>query len=95
MTFKYLGANVMSNRNLKEEMRAQTTKASGYLRDIIWRNKCKSKIRMYQTCVIYNDLYHDPIRRRRIKTKMRIRFVIPSITYQLLYDNNDNKNKLQ
>jgi len=46
MTFKYLGANITSNRNLKE---AQTIKAamSGYLRDIIWRNKyvrSKSKI---------------------------------------------------
>ncbi|KAH1011016.1 hypothetical protein HUJ04_000458 [Dendroctonus ponderosae] len=42
MTFKYLGANITSNGNLKEEVRNQTSKAaliSGYLRDIIWRNK--------------------------------------------------------
>ena len=28
MTFKYLGANITSSRNLKEEVKAQTTKAS-------------------------------------------------------------------
>jgi len=54
VTFKCLGANIMSNRNLKEEMQIQTIKAammSGYLRDIIWRNKyisLRSKIRIYK-----------------------------------------------
>jgi len=47
MSFKYLGgANITSNRNLKEEMQAQTTKVAG---DIIWRNKytsLRSKIRI-------------------------------------------------
>jgi hypothetical protein len=45
MTFKYLGANIASNRNLKEEVQGQTTKGammSDDLRDIIWRNKYMS-----------------------------------------------------
>jgi len=36
MSFKYLETNITSNRNLKEEVKAKTTKASllsGYLRD--------------------------------------------------------------
>lgn len=57
MSFKYLGVNITSSRNLQEEVKAQTTKAaliSGYLRDIIWRNKymsIESKVRIYKTCV--------------------------------------------
>ncbi|XP_056635926.1 uncharacterized protein LOC130444672 [Diorhabda sublineata] len=38
MSFKYLGANITSNRNVKNEVKAQTTKASlisGYLKDVI------------------------------------------------------------
>jgi hypothetical protein len=40
---------------VEEEVQAQTTKAammSGYLRDIIWRNKnMRSKIRIHKTCM--------------------------------------------
>jgi len=47
MTFKYLGGLTSQlNRNLKEEMQAQTTKVAS---DIIWRNKytsLRSKIRI-------------------------------------------------
>jgi len=51
MTFKYLTANITSNKNLKQELQVQTTKAammSTYA--IIWRNKymsLRSKIRIY------------------------------------------------
>jgi len=55
MTFRYLAANITSNRNLKEEMQAQMTKAtmiSGYLRDVICRNKyIRLKSKIYKTCV--------------------------------------------
>lgn len=57
MSFRYLGAHITSNRNLKEEVQKQTVKAAmmaGYLRDIIWRNKymrLESKVRVYKTCV--------------------------------------------
>jgi len=51
MTYRYPGANITSNVNLKEERQAQTIKAD-YLRDMIWRNmSLKSKIRIYKTCV--------------------------------------------
>ncbi|XP_043499674.1 uncharacterized protein LOC122522555 [Polistes fuscatus] len=57
MRFEYLGVIITSNRNLEEEVREQATKASiisGYLKDIIWRNKhmsIKGKVRIYKTCV--------------------------------------------
>lgn len=57
MSFKYLGANITSNRNLKSEVKEHTVKASlisGFLRDVIWRNKymsINSKVRIYKTCV--------------------------------------------
>jgi len=38
MTFKYLGVNIRSNENLKDEMTEAAT-MSGYLYDIIWRKK--------------------------------------------------------
>ena len=45
MNFKYLGVTITSSRDLEKEVKAQTLKASlisGYLRDIIWRNKYMS-----------------------------------------------------
>ena len=55
MDFKYLSVTITSSR--KKEAKAQTLIASlisGYLRDIIWRNKymsVDSKTRIYKTCV--------------------------------------------
>ena len=45
MNFKYLGVTITSRRDLEKEVKAQTLKAfliSGYLRDIIFRNKYMS-----------------------------------------------------
>ena len=47
MNFKYLDVTITSSRDLEKEGKAQTLKASllsGYLRDIIWRNKYMSEI---------------------------------------------------
>jgi len=57
MIFRYFRANITSNRKLEKEVQAQTIKVdimSGYLRDIIWRDKYtsfKSKIRIYKICM--------------------------------------------
>jgi len=56
MIFRYLGANITSNRKLEKEVQVQIKVdiMSGYLRDIIWRDKYtsfKSKIRIYKTCM--------------------------------------------
>lgn len=57
MAFNYLGVEITSNRNLKEEVTRQANKAirvSGCLREVIWRNKfmtTESKMRVYKTAV--------------------------------------------
>ncbi|XP_014614642.1 PREDICTED: uncharacterized protein LOC106792660 [Polistes canadensis] len=57
MQFKYRGRKITSNRNLKEKVEDQTTRASlncRYLKDIIWRKKhmsIKSKTRIYKNCI--------------------------------------------
>lgn len=96
MTFKYLGANITSNRNLKEEVKAQTTKASqisGYLRDIIWRNKymsTRSKVRIYKTCVRPVMTYAIETRAENTITKRLLRTTemrtLRSIAGYTLYD---------
>ncbi|XP_048520668.1 uncharacterized protein LOC125503803 [Dendroctonus ponderosae] len=96
MTFKYLGANITSNRNLEEEVRNQTSKAaliSGYLRDIIWRNKHMSrgsKVRIYKTCVRPVMTYAAETRAENTTTKRLLRTtemrVLRSITGHTLYD---------
>lgn len=79
MSFKYLGASITSARNLKEEVKAQTTKASvisGCLRDIIWRNKYmsnKSKVRIYKTCVRPIMTYAIETRAENTTTKRLLR----------------------
>lgn len=42
MNVKYLGVNIRSNGKLRKEVKAQTDRAamrSGYVSDIVWRNK--------------------------------------------------------
>lgn len=79
MSFKYLGANITSTRNIKEEAKAQTTKASlisGFLRDIIWRNKhmsTRSKVRIYKTCVRPIMTYAIETRAENTTTKRLLR----------------------
>lgn len=57
MSFKYLGIEISSNRNIKTEVKAQTNKAariSGCLRQLVWQNKTMSteaKVKIYKTCV--------------------------------------------
>ncbi|XP_048522437.1 uncharacterized protein LOC125504463 [Dendroctonus ponderosae] len=96
MAFKYLGANITSNRNLKEEVRNQRSKAtliSGYLRDIIWRNKhmsIGSKVRIYKTCVRPVMTYAAETRAENTTTKRLVRTtgmrVLRSVTGHTLYD---------
>lgn len=79
VSFRYLGAHITSNRNLKEEMQKQTIKAammSGYLRDIIWRTKymsLESKVRVYKTCVRPMMTYAIETRAETTKTKHLLR----------------------
>ncbi|XP_044760217.1 uncharacterized protein LOC123317675 [Coccinella septempunctata] len=79
MSFKYLGANITSNRNLKNEVKAQTTRAtlmSGYLRDFFWRNKyvsTRSKVRIYKTCVRPVMTYAIETRAENTATKRLLR----------------------
>lgn len=64
---------------VEEEIRDQTTKASiisGYLRDIIWRNKhmsIKSKTRIYKTCIRLIMTYAVEIRAESTITKRILR----------------------
>ena len=57
INFKYFGVTKTSSKDLEKEVKAQILKASlisGYLRDIIWRNKymsVDSRTRIYKTCV--------------------------------------------
>lgn len=57
MKFNYFEIETSSDRNIVREVQTQTNKAtriSGYLRDIIWRNKhmtTESKVQIYKTCV--------------------------------------------
>ena len=85
MQFKYLGACITSDRDLKEEVKAQTTKASlisGYLRDVIWRNKhlsIESKTRIYKTCVRPVMTYAIETRAENTTTKRMLRTTEMSI----------------
>jgi len=62
--FIYLGAEITSYGNLQNEVREQTMKAfriSGYLRDIVWKNKylnINSKIRVYKSTIRPVITYH-------------------------------------
>ncbi|XP_045462511.1 uncharacterized protein LOC123672460 [Harmonia axyridis] len=79
MSYTYLGSNITSTRNLKEEVNSQITKASlisGYLRDIIWRNKymsLSSKVRIYKTCVRPIMTYGIETRAENAETKRQLR----------------------
>ncbi|XP_030762233.1 uncharacterized protein LOC115887052 [Sitophilus oryzae] len=96
MSFKYLGANITSTRNLKEEVKTQTTKASlisGYLRDIIWQNKymsSRSKVRIYKACGRPIMTYGIETRADNTTTKRLLRTTevrtLRSITGYTLYD---------
>lgn len=78
ITFRHLRAIVPNNRNLKEEVQIQTTKAamiSSYLLDIIWRNNymnIKSKI-IYKTCVRPVIIVATEARVKTITTKRLLR----------------------
>lgn len=93
LRFNYLGVSVSSERNLIEEARTQAMKASrvsGYLRDIIWKNKMmspQSKIKIYKTCVRPILTYPTETRAetstaKRIMrtTEMRILRIIKEVT---------------
>lgn len=79
MRFKYLGVNITNDRNLREEVKDQTTKASiisRYLRDIIWKNKymnIKSKMRIYKTCIRPIMTYAAETRAETTPTKRILR----------------------
>lgn len=79
MIYKYLGIETSSDRNIIKEVQAQTNKAnriSGYLRDIIWRNKymtTESKVRLYKTCVRPILTYASKTRADTRKTKRILR----------------------
>jgi len=53
MTFRYLGANITSNRSLEEDASINDQRSyDAWLRDIIWRNRymsLRSRIRIYTT----------------------------------------------
>ncbi|XP_044746226.1 uncharacterized protein LOC123322928 [Coccinella septempunctata] len=77
--FNYLETNISCERNLLEEARTQSIKASrvsGYLRDIVWRNKAmssQSKTRIYKTCVRPILTYASETRAETSKTKSIMR----------------------
>lgn len=101
MSFKYLGANITSNRDLRSEVKAQTTKASmisGYLRDLIWRNKymsTRSKVRIYKTCVRPVLTYAVETRAENTITKRLLRTaemrILRSIAGYTLFDHKRNE----
>lgn len=54
MSFKYRGVHITSSRYLQKEVKAQTTKAAGYLKSIIWRKtsmSIKTEVCEYKPCV--------------------------------------------
>ncbi|XP_045462678.1 uncharacterized protein LOC123672567 [Harmonia axyridis] len=76
MSFKYLGANVTSNRNLKNEVKAQTKNASlisCYWRDVFWRNKYMSTRSKVKTCVRPVMTYAVETRAENTVTKRLLR----------------------
>lgn len=79
MNFNYLGVQASSSRNTVNEVDNQIRKAvriSGYLRDIIWRNKymtAESKIRIYKTCVRPIMTYAAETRAETSATKRKMR----------------------
>lgn len=96
MSFKYLGVNITSTRNLKQEAQNQTIMAarvSGFLRDVIWRNKhmsIESKTRIYKTCVRPIMTYAIETRAETAATKQLLRATemktLRSITGKTLRD---------
>ena len=79
MEFQYLGIDVSSERNTYKEVRKQTMKGariSGYLRDIIWKNKHlsqESKVKIYRTIVRPVMTYAADTRAETSKTKQLLR----------------------
>ncbi|XP_055389920.1 uncharacterized protein LOC129618916 [Condylostylus longicornis] len=77
--FKYLGVNITSSRGNETETCAQAGKAaaiSGYLRDVIWKNKymlIENKVRIYKTCIRPILTYAAETRADTSKTKQRLR----------------------
>ncbi|XP_055378969.1 uncharacterized protein LOC129610426 [Condylostylus longicornis] len=79
MSFKYLGVEITSHRDNNKETQVQTAKASaisGYLRDVIWKNKymlIENKVRVYKTCVSPIMTYAAETRADTSSTKQRLR----------------------
>jgi len=77
MTFKYLRANVTSNRKLKEKVQVQMTKIvmmSGYLRYNMEKYiSLKSKIKIYRTYVRFIMIYTTETRAETTITKYLLR----------------------
>lgn len=101
MTFNYLGSKITSNKNLIEEVKEQATKASiisGFLKDIIWRNKnmnVESKIRIYKTCVrpiltYATETRAETKRTQQMMTTVEMR-ILRSISGYSLYDRKTNE----
>lgn len=73
MQCTYLGVEITSSKNLQQEVRTQVNKASrisGYLRDLIWKNKyisTDSKVRIYKTV----QYLHMQWKLERIQQKQR------------------------
>lgn len=79
MQCTYLGVEITSSKNLQQEVRTQVNKASrisGYLRDLIWKNKyisTDSKVRIYKTVVRPILTYAVETRADTAKTKNMMR----------------------
>lgn len=101
MSFKYLGVNITSNRNLKQEVKMQTTAASrilGFLRTVIWRNKflsTESKTRIYKTCVRPVMIYAIETRAETAATKQILKTTEMKILPLNHRENTKRQNKEQ
>jgi len=79
MSLKYLGIKISSSQDRKKKIQGQTSKAtriSGYLKEIIWRNKYmkrEAKIRIYKICIRLIMTYAVETRADTKKTKSMIR----------------------
>ncbi|XP_030760719.1 uncharacterized protein LOC115885833 [Sitophilus oryzae] len=104
--FNSLGVNISGNRNLSDEARVQANKAariSGYLRDIIWRNKfmsTESKDSTNKTCVRPVLAYSRKTSAETSKTKTILRTTemkvlsIRGVTLRDRMRNNDTREEL-
>lgn len=81
MKFIYLSVETSSDKHLTEEIKQQANKTlriSGYVRDIIWRNKNmreESKIRLHKACTKPVLIYANETRAETSKTKRMMKTI--------------------